>query len=53
MKTKQTKVFTKADNGKVSKVIEFETGSKVEIPMEKDGTVKFFDDTKLIKDGQK
>ena len=43
------KTFTKADNGKLSKVIEYGTGAKVEIPINKDGSVKFFDDNKLKK----
>ena len=42
--------YTKADNGKLSKVIEYGTGDKVEIPINKDGSVKWFDDNKLIKD---
>lgn len=43
------KTFTKADNGKLSKVIEYESGTRVEIPINKDGSVKFFDDSKLLK----
>lgn len=43
------KRFTKADNGKLSKVIEYESGARVEIPINKDGSVKFFDDSKLLK----
>ena len=44
-----TKVYTKADNKKLSKVIEYKTGVKVEIPINKDGSVKWFDDSQLIK----
>ena len=43
------KTFAKADNGKLSKVLEYESGARVEIPINKDGSVKFFDDSKLLK----
>ena len=43
------KKIIKADNGKVSQVIEFDSGSKIELPLDKDGNVKWFDDTKLIR----
>ena len=43
------KKWIKADNGNVSQVIEFDSGSKIELPLDKDGNVKWFDDTKLIK----
>ena len=43
------KRFTKADNGKLSKVLEYESGAKVEIPINKDGSVRWFDDRKLLK----
>ncbi len=43
------KTFIKADNGKLSKVLEYESGARVEIPINKDGSVKFFDDSKLLK----
>lgn len=42
------KTFTKVDNGKYSKVIRNES-TKVEIPINKDGSVRWFDDSKLIK----
>lgn len=45
------KRFTKADNGKLSKVLQYESGVRVEIPINKDGSVKFFDDSKLLKKG--
>lgn len=45
----EVKRFTKADNGKLSKVLEYESGARVEIPINKDGSVKFFDDSKLLK----
>ena len=43
------KVYTKADNKKLSKVIEYRNGRKVEIPINRDGSVKWFDDNQLIK----
>ncbi len=38
------KTFTKADRGRLSKVIEYGTGSRVEIPINKDGSVKWYED---------
>lgn len=46
---KNTKIWLKADRGRLSKVIEFGTGGKVEIPVNRDGSVRWFDDSKLIK----
>lgn len=43
------KKWIKAEDGKVSQVIEFDNGSKVELPLTQSGEVKWFDDTKLIK----
>ena len=42
MQTVQT--FLKADNGKLSKVIQYDTGTKVEIPINKDGSVRWYVD---------
>ena len=44
------RTLTKCDNGKLSKVIEYGSGAKVKIPINTDGSVKWFDDTKLLKD---
>lgn len=49
----EVKTFTRADNGKLSKVIEYESGTKVEIPINNDGSVKWFDDKKLRKASNK
>ena len=38
------KRFIKADNGKRKHVIEFETGKRVEIPINNDGTVCWYED---------
>lgn len=47
------KRFTRADNGKLSKVLQYESGARVEIPINKDGSVKWFDDSKLLKANKK
>lgn len=47
------KRFTKADKGKFSKVLRYESGARVEIPINKDGSVKWFDDSKLLKANKK
>ena len=49
IKAQEVKILTKADNGSLSKVLESKTGTRTEIPINKDGTVKWFDDTKLIR----
>lgn len=43
------KKWIKADNGRVTQVIEFDDGSKIELPLDKNGNLKWFDDSKLIK----
>lgn len=43
------RISVKADNGKLSKVITYGTGIRVEIPINKDGSVHWFDDSKLIR----
>ena len=45
----KTKTSTKADNGKITKVIEYGTGERVEIPINKDGMIRWFDDSRLLK----
>ena len=43
------KKWIKADNGRVTQVIEFDDGSKIELPLDNNGNLKWFDDSKLIK----
>ena len=43
------KKIIKADNGKVTQVLEFDNGERIEIPIAKNGDIKWFDDTKLIR----
>ena len=38
------KSYIRADDGKLSKVLEYETGTRVEIPVNSDGTVKWYED---------
>lgn len=40
----EVKIYTKADNGKLSKVIEYDKDTKVEIPINKDGSIKWYPD---------
>ena len=53
MQTQKVKQIIKADRGRVSQVLEYENGARVEVPLEKDGSVKFFDDSKLLKSNRK
>ena len=43
------KIITKADEGKLYKVVEFGSGQRVELPANKDGSIKWFDDAALVK----
>lgn len=50
----ETKIFTKVEStadGKcrLSKVIRFGNGNRVEVPINKDGSIRWFDDSKLIR----
>ena len=36
-----TRVLIRADNGKLSKVLEFDSGQRVEIPINKDGSIRW------------
>ena len=44
------KKWIKAEDGKVSQVIEFDNGSKIELPLDKNGNVKWFDEELLRKE---
>ena len=41
--------LTSGGKSRISQVIDFGNGHKVEIPINKDGSVKWFDDSKLIR----
>lgn len=38
------KTFIKSEGGKLSKVVEYGTGARVEIPMNPDGSVRWYED---------
>ena len=40
---------TKEGKIKLSKVVEYESGTRVMVPIIRDGSIKWFDDSKLIK----
>lgn len=46
---KNYRTLTKCDSGKLYKVVEYDTDARVEIPVNQDGSVKWFDDSKLLK----
>ena len=46
------KKWIKAEDGKVSQVIEFDSGSKMELPLDKNGNLKWFDDELLRKESK-
>jgi hypothetical protein len=50
---KNYRTLTKCDSGKLYKVIEYDSGTRVEIPINRDGSVKWFDDSKLLKKSAK
>lgn len=45
----KVKKILKAEAGKLSTVLEYSSGARGEIPINRDGSVKWFDDSKLIK----
>jgi hypothetical protein len=44
MKMEQVKRFIKADTGKCGRVIKYRTGKRVEIPINSDGSVRWYED---------
>jgi len=58
MEYKKVKVFTRAEltednEGRMHKVIESSSGNRTMIPINKDGSVKWFDDSKLVRKSEK
>ena len=47
--TMDCKLITKAEEGKLYKVVEFGSGQRVELLANKDGSIKWFDDSALVK----
>lgn len=43
------RTLTRADGGKLCKVIEYKSGDRVQIPINPDGTIKWYDDSQLKK----
>lgn len=46
---KDYRTLTRADGGKFYKVIEYKSGDRVQIPINPDGTIKWYDDSQLQK----
>ena len=46
------KMLIRADNGKLYKVLEYSSGQRVEIPINKDGSIKWFADKRKINGGK-
>ncbi len=44
--------WIKADNGRVTQVIKFNNGSKMELPLDKNGNLKWFDEELLRKENK-
>ncbi len=40
------KRWIRADNGRLSTVVEYPSGNRIEVPMNKDGSVRWLEDTK-------
>lgn len=40
----EVKSFIKADNGRLTQLIEYGTGASVEIPLNSDGSVRWYED---------
>ena len=53
MTEKTYRTLLKCDDGKLYKVIEYKSETRVEVPVEKDGSVKWFDDRKILKNTTK
>lgn len=46
------KKWIKADNGRVTQLIKFDDGSKIELPLDNQGNLKWFDDELLRKESK-
>lgn len=40
----EVKSFIKADNGRLTQLIEYGTGASIEIPLDNDGSVRWYED---------
>lgn len=46
------RMWIKADNGRLSKVLEYDSGKSVEIPINSDGSVRWTEEPVKHKEGQ-
>lgn len=46
------RMWIKADNGRLSKVLEYDSGKRVEIPINSDGSVRWTEESVKHKEGQ-
>ena len=46
---KNYRTLTKCEDGKTYKVVEYDSNTKVELPINQDGSIRWFDDSKLLK----
>ena len=46
------KKWIKADNGRVTQLIKFDDGSKIELPLDNQGNLKWFNDELLRKESK-
>lgn len=53
MTEKTYRTLLKCDDNKLYKVIEYRSGARVEIPINQDESVKWFDDRKILKNTTK
>lgn len=50
---KDYRTLTRADSGNLYRVIEYGSGDRVQIPINPDGTVKWFNDSQLKKTNER
>lgn len=43
------KTFTKSEGGRLRKVLEYRTGAKVEVPINRDGSIRWYKDKPKVK----
>ena len=40
----EVRMFTKSEGGRLSKVVEYGTGARVEVPINPDGSIRWYED---------
>lgn len=43
------KIYTRCEDYRISKVLEYSSGTRIEIPVNKDGSVRWVDDSRFLK----